>query len=102
MTRRPTLSLLRTALWPAVALFVIAYFAFAAVVGPNGLLSLAGYKDQKARQQVVLQTMEARRAQLHHRAQLLDPAHVDPDLADEIVRQQTGQVRPDEVILPTN
>jgi len=27
---------------------------------------------------------------------------VDPDFAEEMVRKQTGQIRPDEVILPAN
>ena len=44
--------------------------------------------------------LRAERNRLAHRAALLDPRHVDPDLADELVRQQTGQIRPDEVILP--
>lgn len=102
MSRRPTLSLVKAAAGPAIALFVIAYFAGAAIVGPNGLLSLAGYRQQRAERLVQLKTLEAERDQLARHSQLLDPRHVDPDLADEIVRRQTGQIRPDEVILPAN
>ena len=102
MFRRPALVLIRTAIGPAIALFVIAYFAGAAIFGTNGLMSLAGYRQQRAAHAAVLADLEARRGQLAHRVALLDPRHVDPDLADELVRRQTGQVRPDEVIVPTN
>lgn len=102
MLRRPTLVLIRSAAGPAIALFVIAYFAGSAIFGTNGLMSLAGYRQQHSRHEADLANLLARRDQLAHRVQLLDPAHVDPDLADELVRKQTGQVRPDEVIVPTN
>ncbi len=101
MVRRPTLSIIRSALLPAVALFVIADFAGFALFGANGVMSWAGYHRQKTDHQAALAALQARKAQLEHRSALLDPAHVDPDLADEIVRKQTRQVRPDEVILAT-
>jgi cell division protein FtsB len=31
---------------------------------------------------------------------LLDPRHVDPDLADELVRRNLDLVKPDEVVVP--
>ncbi len=101
MTRRPAISLLRAAIWPALALFVVAYFAGAAVFGPNGLMSLAGYRAQQAHHQQVLRTLVAERAQLQHRSRLLDPRHANPDMVDEVIRRQTIQIRPDEVILLT-
>lgn len=84
-----------------MAFFVIAYFAGSAIVGPNGLTSLAGYRTQRAQHLQTLADLRATRAQLQHRAALLDPNHVDSDLADQITRAETGQIRPDEVILPT-
>jgi len=102
MPRRPTLALIRSAIGPAIALFIIVYFAGSAIFGANGLMSLAGYRQKHDQHQAALAALVARRDQLAHRVQLLDPAHVDPDLADELVRKQTGQVRPDEVIVPTN
>ena len=102
MSRRPALNMLRSAFWPTIAVAVIAYFAGAAIVGQNGLFSLAGYRHQRAEHLVTLQSLQAERARLAHHADLLDPRHVDPDFAEEMVRKQTGQIRPDEVILPTN
>ena len=102
MTRRPALGLIRAALWPAVALLVVSYFAGAALVGRNGLMSLAGYRAQKSAHEGELAALQERHRQLAHRAALLDPRHVDPDLADELTRRETGQIGPAEVILPTN
>lgn len=101
MVRRSTLQIIRSAALPAVALFVIADFAGFAMFGANGMLSFAGYRHQKIERQAELVQLKARRAQLEHHAALLDPRHVDPDFADEIVRRETRQVRPDEVILST-
>lgn len=100
--RRSPLALVRAAAGPAVALFVIVYFAGSAIVGPNGLMSLAGYRSQRAQHLKTLAVLQDERAQLEHRAALLDPHHVDPDLADQITRAETGQIRPDEVILPAD
>lgn len=102
MVRRSTLQIIRSAALPAVALFVIADFAGFAIFGTNGLLSFAGYHQQKNERQAQLAELQARRDQLQHHAALLDPSHVDPDFADEIVRRETRQIRPDEVILPAN
>ena len=100
--RRSPLALIRSAAGPAIALFVIVYFAGAALMGPNGLTSLAGYRHERAHRLDTYAALQKRRVALEHRAQLLDPAHVDPDLADEITRSETGQVRPDEAIVPIN
>lgn len=102
MSRRSSLALIRSALGPAIALFVIAYFAGSAIFGANGLMSLAGYRHQREQHLTTLTDLKGQRDQLAHRVALLDPGHVDPDLADELVRRHTGQVRPDEVIVPTN
>jgi len=44
--------------------------------------------------------LEAEKARLQHRSELLDPSHTDPDLAEEMIRNQLGYVRPDEIIIP--
>jgi cell division protein FtsB len=102
VTRRPALSMIRSAFWPTVAVAVIVYFAGAAIVGQNGLFSLAGYRHQRAEHLAQLRMLQAERDRLAHHADLLDPRHVDPDYAEEMVRKQTGQIRPDEVIVPVN
>lgn len=102
MSRRSTLSLMKAAAGPAIALFVIADFAGFAILGPNGLTSLAGYRHAADDRRVTLARLEAERSRLVHHTALLTPGRVDPDYADELIRHDTGQVRPDEVILPRN
>jgi cell division protein FtsB len=97
---RNPLILIRRAAWPAAGMLVIAYFLGAAVVGENGVMAWGDYRTARAERSQRLAMLEAEKARLAHRSALLDPAHADPDLADELVRSQLGYVRPDEVIIP--
>ncbi|HEY5711856.1 MAG TPA: septum formation initiator family protein [Allosphingosinicella sp.] len=81
-------------------MLIIAYFLGAAVIGENGVLAWGDYRRARAERSVVLVRLEAEKARLAHRSHLLDPAHADPDLAEEMVRRELGLVRPDEVIIP--
>src|SRR5689334_12698673 len=94
--------LIRRAFWPALALIVVGNFAGYAVAGPNGLLAWGGYNRDLQARKMELSRLEAERDQLRHRSALLDPRKADPDLADEMVRDKLGLVRPDEVIVPLN
>ncbi|GGE77427.1 hypothetical protein GCM10011404_07690 [Sphingomonas prati] len=85
---------------PAAVVLIIVYFVLAAVIGQNGLLAWGDYKTERVAREAELAKVEAERARLQHRSDLLDPRKgVDPDLADELVRSRTDQVREDEVIL---
>ena len=92
--------LMRRVFWPALALIVVGNFAGYAVAGPNGLLAWGGYHRDLQSRKIELAQLEAQKQQLKHRSQLLDPRKADPDLADEMVRDKLGLVRPDEVIVP--
>ena len=96
---RNPLALIRRAALPALGLLVIANFLGYAIVGDNGVLSWGDYRRMKAERAVQLAQLEAEKARLAHRAHLLDPRRVDPDLADELVRSNLGLIRPDEVII---
>jgi cell division protein FtsB len=93
-------SLIRRAIWPAVALLIIGTFAGHAIAGPNGLLAWGGYHRDLTAKRMELARLEAERERLRHRSALLDPRKADPDMADELVRKDLGLVRPDEVIIP--
>ena len=99
---RNPLILIRRAAWPAAGMLVIAYFLGAAIVGENGVLAWGDYRRAKAQESAQLAQLEAERARLAHRSQLLDPAHADPDLVDEMVRHELGVARPDEVIITSD
>lgn len=98
--RRNTFELIKRAALPALALLIIANFVGYAIVGANGILSWGDYRRMKTEKMVELAQLDAERARLAHRADLLDPRRADPDLADEMVREKLGLVRPDEVIIP--
>jgi cell division protein FtsB len=101
MTTPSTLhTMLRRALLPAVVLIVMAFFGGYAVLGPNGVLAYGQYKRQLAVKQAQYAQLDKQRSVLKNRVELLDPKHVDPDMADELTRKQLGVVAPDEVILP--
>ncbi|HEU4960929.1 MAG TPA: septum formation initiator family protein [Sphingomonas sp.] len=101
MTTPSTLrTMLRRALFPAAMLIVMAFFGGYAVLGPNGVLAYGQYKRQLTVRQAQYEQLDKQRAVLKNRVKLLDPKHVDPDMADELTRKQLGVVAPDEVILP--
>lgn len=97
-----SLSLIRRSAAPALALIVVGTFAGHAVAGPNGILAWGGYHRALQQRQAELVQLQQERAELKHRADLLDPRHADPDLAEEMTRKNLGMVRPDEVIVPLN
>ena len=97
---RNPLKLIRRAAWPAAGLLIICYFVGAAVIGENGVMAWGDYRRAKAERSATLARLESERARLQHRSELLDPAHADPDLAEEMIRSQLGYVRPDEIIIP--
>jgi len=97
--KRNPWSLIRRVALPAVGLLIIANFLGYAVMGDNGVMSWGDYRRAKTERATILAQLEQERAQLRHRARLLDPNHADPDLADELVRRDLGLVRPDEVII---
>jgi len=103
MTKPSTLrTMLRRALIPAAMLIVLAFFGGYAVLGPNGALAYGQYKRQLVLAQARYDRLDKQRAVLKNRVELLDPRHVDPDMADELTRKQLGVISPDEVILPLN
>ena len=96
---RDPLSLIKKALLPALAVLIIANFVGYAVMGDNGVLSWGDYRRTKQERSAQLAALEAEKARLSHRSELLDPRNTDPDLAEEMVRSNLGYVRPDEVII---
>jgi cell division protein FtsB len=96
---RSTALLIRSAAGPALALLVIANFAGYALFGANGLLAFGDYRRSLVERSAKLEIVRAERDKLARRVRLLGPK-VDPDYADELIRRETGQVRPDEYIIP--
>src|SRR5688500_10467351 len=97
---RNSLSLIRRAALPALALIIVGTFGGHAIAGPNGLLAWGGYNRDLGERRVELAKREAERDALRHRSALLNPNTADPDLGEELIRRDLGLVRTDEVIIP--
>ena len=91
---------LATAWGPSLAvLFVLAMLGYA-VFGPTGLYAWGDYTQSLEIKRAQLAKLKAQEAVLKNRVALLDPEHVDPDLADEFVRKNLNVVGADEVVIP--
>lgn len=90
---------LRRAALPAVCILLIAYFVSHAISGPTGIGAWREYKQQRRALEAEAASVAEQKAALARQIKLLDPKGVDPDLAEELVRQNLNVVKPDEVIV---
>lgn len=89
----------RRAALPAVCILLIGYFVSHAIGGPTGALAWRDYKAQRNVLEMQAAAVAQQKAAIERQVKLLDPAGVDPDLADELVRQNLNVVKEDEVIV---
>jgi len=95
-------SLLFSALGPAIAFILLSLFAGYAVLGSNGLLAWGDYSHKLDLRKQELARLESDKAKLRNRVNLVDPRHVDPDMADELLRRELNVVHPNDVIIRLN
>ena len=72
------------------------------LVGPSGLLSWSENNRLLAAHQKELQQLMVQRNDLQNRVALLDPNHVDPDMASQLLRSELNVVHPDEKVMLLN
>lgn len=89
----------REKLAQAGALAFLLFLGGMALAGPSGVLSWGENLSQLEQRQAQIAALEAERAVLENRVALLDPAHVDPDLAGELVRKNLNVLHPDEIVI---
>ena len=82
-----------------VALCALLLLAGFAVAGPTGLLAWSENAEALEVRRAEVASLTAKRNALRNRVMLLDPEAADPDLASELVREQLGVMREDEVVL---
>jgi cell division protein FtsB len=70
-----------------------------AVAGPTGLLAWSENASALETRKAEIAALSAKRDALRNRVMLLDPEAADPDLASELVREQLGVMREDEVVV---
>lgn len=68
-------------------------------MGPYGVLSWGESKALLEKRQHRIAALAAERDELKNRVKLLDPEHVDPDMASELVRKNLNVARPDEYVI---
>src|SRR5688500_9265580 len=96
MTRRDAA---REKLTRFAALGFLLLLAGLALAGPYGLLSWGENIALLEQRQERIATLAAERAELQNLVARLDPDHVDPDLATELVRRNLNVAHEDEYVL---
>ncbi len=83
----------------ALVLGLVAYFAYTAIQGPYGVLSLYKIEEKEARLQAQLDGLVAERKAAQNRTRRLSDKYLDLDLLDEQARKVLGLIRGDEIIV---
>jgi cell division protein FtsB len=68
------------------------------LAGPYGFLAWGENLSLLDKREAQIKHLEKERAELKNRVALLDPRHVDPDMAGELIRSDLNVVHPDEYI----
>lgn len=84
---------------PAIALSVLAYFAFHAQSGKYGLEAKKLLVQDLSESQARLETLSAQRARLEQRVQLLHDGTLERDMIDERARQALNLSAADEITI---
>jgi cell division protein FtsB len=85
---------------PSLSAAVVAYFGYYTVFGARGLESLYDTNARLSVQQEQLASLKDQHAKLAHRIRLLEPGSVDPDMVEEVAREQMLDSAPNEVAVP--
>ena len=83
----------------AIALSVLMLIGGMALLGPSGFLAWGEQSSRLGDHRARIAVLQDRQADLQNRVHLLDPNHVDPDYASELVRGNLNVAHPDEIIV---
>ncbi|MBS3927871.1 MAG: septum formation initiator [Sphingomonadales bacterium] len=82
-----------------VALACLLVMSAWVLFGPSGVISWSENSRLLTERQKELQQLSAETNVIRNRVALLDPNHVDPDLAGQLLRTNLNVVNPDEMVL---
>jgi len=100
MTSRPRRRhALQDSLVQAGALCLLLAIGALAVAGPYGFLAWSESMSVLEKRESRIAKLEAKRDEYQNLVELLDPEHVDPDLATELTRRNLNVAHPDEYII---
>jgi cell division protein FtsB len=91
--------LARESMVQGVALACLLVLAGFAIAGPSGVLAWGENQRLLADRQAELAQLTRERDDLRNRVALLDPRHMDPDLAGELLRSNLNVAHPDEMVM---
>ncbi|HEX4302499.1 MAG TPA: septum formation initiator family protein [Rhizomicrobium sp.] len=95
--RRSVTRFFGIAVVPAISAAVVAYFGYYAIWGERGLLALSDVQASLGVQKELLAQKHDDRTRLEHRIALMRPGAADPDLVEELARDQLMLGAPNEV-----
>lgn len=98
MNRPAALPIDREKIKQGLALAYLLFLGGMALAGPWGMLSWGENLSLLHKRQAQIAQLQKDRADLKNRVALLDPKHVDPDMAGELIRSDLGVVHSDEYI----
>jgi cell division protein FtsB len=99
MGNRGSIRLVRERVSQGLALFCLLAMGGWVLFGPSGLMAWSENNRMLAERQKELQQLNTQRDELKNRVALLDPNHVDPDMAGQLLRAQLNVVHPDEMVM---
>ncbi|PNU04903.1 FtsB family cell division protein [Novosphingobium guangzhouense] len=82
-----------------LALALLVLMALWCVAGPSGVLAWGENQRLLELREKQLVDLKGDRDRLKNRVALIDPKHMDPDLAGELVRSHLNVARPDEMVM---
>ncbi len=98
MKRAVRLPIDREKVKQGLALAYLLFLGGMALAGPWGVLSWGENLSRLHERQAQIARLEKQQADLRNRVALLDPKHVDPDMASELIRDDLNVVHSDEYI----
>jgi len=99
MGHRGEIRLARESMTQGIALVCLLFMGAMVLFGPSGLLAWSENNRLLVERQKELKQLAVERDELKNRVALLDPSHVDPDMAGELLRANLNVVHPDEVVM---
>ncbi|HSK42128.1 MAG TPA: septum formation initiator family protein [Arenibaculum sp.] len=85
--------------WQVLGAGIVSYFVYYAINGDRGFIALSHLQGEIQQAETVLSQVRLEREHMQHRASLLRPDNLDPDMLDERARRLLNFSLPDEVVI---
>ena len=102
MGNRGSIRLVSERVSQGLALICLLVMGGWALFGPSGLMAWSENNRMLGERQKELKQLSVQRDELKNRVALLDPNHVDPDMAGQLLRAQLNVVHPDDMVMLLN